>query len=69
MDRVVPLKAVYLFGSHARGEARPDSDVDLCLVAEGAEPLIGQEIEVVVTRSLQTAMGRMIFARPITSSS
>ena len=26
----------YLFGSHARGEARPDSDVDLCLVAEGA---------------------------------
>src|SRR5207247_4814991 len=37
MDRVMPLKAVYLFGSHARGEARPDSDVDLCLVAEGAE--------------------------------
>jgi predicted nucleotidyltransferase len=37
MDRVLPLKAVYLFGSHARGEARPDSDVDLCLVAEGAE--------------------------------
>ena len=36
MDRVLPLKAVYLFGSHARGEARPDSDVDLCLVAEGA---------------------------------
>ena len=36
MDRVLPLKAVYLFGSHARGEARLDSDVDLCLVAEGA---------------------------------
>jgi uncharacterized protein len=36
MDRVLPLKEVYLFGSHARGEARPDSDVDLCLVAEGA---------------------------------
>jgi predicted nucleotidyltransferase len=36
MDRVLPLKAVYLFGSHARGEAHPDSDVDLCLVAEGA---------------------------------
>ena len=36
MDRALPLKAVYLFGSHARGEARPDSDVDLCLVAEGA---------------------------------
>lgn len=36
MDRVMPLQAVYLFGSHARGEARPDSDVDLCLVAEQA---------------------------------
>ena len=28
---------VLLFGSHARGEQRPDSDVDLCIVAEGAE--------------------------------
>jgi predicted nucleotidyltransferase len=37
MNRALPLRAVYLFGSHARGEARPDSDVDLCLVAEGAE--------------------------------
>jgi len=24
--------AVMLFGSHARGESRPDSDVDICLV-------------------------------------
>ena len=37
MNRAMPLQAVYLFGSHARGEAGPDSDVDLCLVAEGAE--------------------------------
>ena len=37
MDRALPLRAVYLFGSHVRGEARPDSDVDLCLVADGAE--------------------------------
>ncbi len=36
MDRALPLTAVYLFGSHARGEARLDSDVDLCLVADGA---------------------------------
>jgi uncharacterized protein len=36
MDRAWPLKAVYLFGSHARGDARPDSDVDLCLVSEAA---------------------------------
>ena len=32
----MPIKAVYLFGSHARGEARLDSDVDLCVVADGA---------------------------------
>jgi predicted nucleotidyltransferase len=37
MDKAVTLQAVYLFGSHVRGQARPDSDVDLCLVAEGAE--------------------------------
>jgi predicted nucleotidyltransferase len=41
MDRVMPLRAVYLFGSHARGEARPDSDVDLCIVADGA----GKQLE------------------------
>jgi predicted nucleotidyltransferase len=37
MDRVLPLRRAILFGSHARGEARPDSDVDLCLVTDGAE--------------------------------
>jgi len=37
MDRELPLRRVYLFGSHARGQARSDSDVDLCLVADGAE--------------------------------
>jgi uncharacterized protein len=37
MNRAAALRRVYLFGSHARGEARPDSDVDLCLVADGAE--------------------------------
>ncbi len=36
-NRVRPVQTVYLFGSHARGDARPDSDVDLCIVAEGAE--------------------------------
>lgn len=37
MDAALPLQSVLLFGSHCRGEARADSDVDLCLVAEGAD--------------------------------
>jgi predicted nucleotidyltransferase len=28
--------AVFLFGSHARGDDRPDSDVDLLVIAAGA---------------------------------
>lgn len=37
MAIAMPLRAVYLFGSHVRGEARPNSDVDLCVVADEAE--------------------------------
>ena len=36
MHAALPIQQVILFGSHARGDAGPDSDVDLCLVAEGA---------------------------------
>ncbi|MCI2049508.1 MAG: nucleotidyltransferase domain-containing protein [Lachnospiraceae bacterium] len=31
------LKAIYLFGSYARGEAREDSDVDLLVDTSGAD--------------------------------
>jgi predicted nucleotidyltransferase len=37
MNGVLPLQKVLLFGSYARGEAGRDSDVDLCIVAQGAE--------------------------------
>jgi predicted nucleotidyltransferase len=36
-NRVRHVHAVYLFGSNARRDAHPDSDVDLCIVADGAE--------------------------------
>ena len=36
-DRARAIDRIVLFGSYARGEQRPDSDVDLCIVAEGAE--------------------------------
>ncbi len=35
------------------------------VVVEGGRPYIGQTIEVVVNKVLQTAAGRMIFARPV----
>ena len=37
MAHVGKIRAVYPFGSHARGEARPGSDVDLCVVADDAD--------------------------------
>ncbi|HMP73995.1 MAG TPA: nucleotidyltransferase domain-containing protein [Kiritimatiellia bacterium] len=33
----LPVQQVLLFGSYARGAQLPGSDVDLCLVTEGAE--------------------------------
>ncbi len=45
IGRVRPIRAVYLFGSHARGEAREDSDVDLCIVADGAEHQLQTAVE------------------------
>jgi predicted nucleotidyltransferase len=37
MGQAMPLRAVYLFGSHVQGRSRPDSDVDLCVVSDQAE--------------------------------
>lgn len=30
----IPARAIYLFGSYARGEQRPDSDIDLLVVVD-----------------------------------
>jgi uncharacterized protein YacL len=42
------------------------NDGTMVVVEEGRD-YIGEELEVVVTGSLQTSAGRMIFARPKTS--
>jgi uncharacterized protein YacL len=34
------------------------------VVVESASKLVGEEIDVVVTRAIQTAAGRIIFGRP-----
>ena len=36
MASALPLRAVYLFGSHARGTASAESDVDLCVLTDEA---------------------------------
>ena len=41
MCGAMPVRQIVLFGSHARGQAGKDSDVDLCIVAEGAGHPIG----------------------------
>jgi predicted nucleotidyltransferase len=35
--RVLRVREIFLFGSFARGDNTESSDVDLCIVAEGAE--------------------------------
>ena len=37
MCGAMSIEQILLFGSHARGQSRRDSDVDLCVIAEGAD--------------------------------
>jgi len=34
LKKIPEVKAVYLFGSYARGEEKPISDIDLCVITE-----------------------------------
>ncbi|ALM74145.1 type VII toxin-antitoxin system MntA family adenylyltransferase antitoxin [Thermococcus barophilus] len=37
LDKEEKFKFIILYGSHARGEARKDSDVDLCIYYDGTK--------------------------------
>lgn len=41
--RVAPTAKTILFGSEARGEARPDSDIDLLILVDGDKMSLEQE--------------------------
>lgn len=47
MRQAVPEATVILYGSEARGEARPDSDIDLLvLLRDGDKCTIGRQLEI-----------------------
>ena len=72
------VRAVYLPGESLRVHIiqegkEPDQGVGYLddgtmIVVENGRPFIGTEIDTVVTKVLQTAAGRMIFARPVEHS-
>jgi uncharacterized protein len=50
------LEAIYLYGSQARGDARPDSDIDVLIVIKSEfdyKDLLDRTIDIVVDLSLE----------------
>ena len=43
MQRLFPAAEVILYGSEARNEARPDSDIDLLILVDGDKLTLSQE--------------------------
>ncbi|MCE1169544.1 MAG: nucleotidyltransferase domain-containing protein [Sphingobacteriia bacterium] len=47
LHELIPDGKVILFGSEARGDARPDSDIDLLILIEGETVPVEQEKEII----------------------
>ena len=47
LHKVAPNAKAILFGSEARGEARPDSDIDLLVLVEGDKLSIADEERII----------------------
>jgi len=62
------LHAVVLFGSEARGNARPDSDIDVLAVLETLAGDYGDELERGLTAVYPVALrlGRRVSVKPVT---
>jgi predicted nucleotidyltransferase len=54
VEHDVPVSAVYVFGSHAKGTARPTSDIDIAVIS----PAFGKD-EMAENRLLRRALLRV----------
>jgi uncharacterized protein len=72
------VRRIRVFGSVARGEARPDSDIDLLVeyqpghggfafveFCEGVERLLGRRVDVVTERSLHPLVRDRVLAQAV----
>ena len=63
------LKGVVLYGSEARGEAAPDSDIDVLVLIDEV-PDYGEAVRLIIEAlyPLSLQLGRRISAKPIDAS-
>lgn len=60
------LRGIVLYGSEARGEAAPESDIDLLVLLDGPV-VLGQELEIIIRAlyPLQLEIDRPIHVSPV----